>query len=112
MCVRSELVDRVVADLTRTTAEFARTRPVYLLGESFGGILALAVAMRLPRTVHRVVLVNPATSYPRSPWPALGPRLTQLPDEVRLIKSRQDGNTRSTLPMHNVRAARVRSRQA
>ena len=62
---------------------------MYLLGESFGGILALAVALRLPRVVHRLVLVNPATSYPRSPWPQLGPRLAQLPDEVTL--TRPDG---------------------
>lgn len=33
-------------------------RPVYLLGESYGGILALAVAAACPGLVHRVVLVR------------------------------------------------------
>jgi hypothetical protein len=28
------------------------------------------------------VLINPATSFESSPWPALGPLLTQLPDDV------------------------------
>ena len=37
------------------------SRPVYLLGESFGGLLAVAVAAELPDLVDRVVLVNPAT---------------------------------------------------
>ena len=54
-------------------------RPVYLLGESFGGVIALAVAAERPDLVDRVVLVNPATSFPRSPWPRLGPLLPRIP---------------------------------
>ena len=54
-------------------------RPVYLLGESFGGVLALAVAEARPDLVDRVVLVNPATSFSRSLWPALGPFLPRVP---------------------------------
>ena len=53
------------------------TRPVYLLGESFGGLLALAAASEAPELADRVVLVNPATSFPRSAWPLLGPLLPQ-----------------------------------
>lgn len=60
-------------------------RPVYLLGESFGGVLALAVAEARPDLVDRVVLVNPATSFPRSLWPMLGPFLPQVP-KVRRIQ--------------------------
>lgn len=59
------------------------TRPVYLLGESFGGILAIQCALELgPETVHRVVLVNPATSFVNAPWSSLGPLLTNLPPEL------------------------------
>lgn len=54
-------------------------RPVYLLGESFGGVLALAVAEARPDLVDRIVLVNPATSFGRSPWPMLGPLLPRVP---------------------------------
>ena len=57
-------------------------RPVYLLGESFGGVLALAVAAELPDLVDRVVLVNPATSFPRSVWPLLGPLLPSVPPDL------------------------------
>ena len=55
-------------------------RPVYLLGESFGAVLALAVAHDKTDLVDRLVLVNPATSYEKSIWPRLGPALANLPD--------------------------------
>lgn len=64
----------------------APDRPAYLLGESFGGVLALAVAQARPDLVDRVVLVNPATSFPRSVWPALGPLLPRVP-KVRAAAS-------------------------
>lgn len=54
-------------------------RPVYLLGESFGAVLALAVAAQRPDLVDRLVLVNPATSFQRSVWPSLGPLLPRVP---------------------------------
>jgi len=60
-----------------------RRRPVYLLGESFGGVLALAVAERLgPALVDRLVLVNPATSFAESVWPRAGGLLAALPEAL------------------------------
>ena len=41
--------------------------------------MALAVAAERPDLVDRAVLVNPATSFPRSPWPRLGPLLPRIP---------------------------------
>eukprot|EP00579_Thalassiosira_antarctica_P005995 CAMPEP_0201880850 /NCGR_PEP_ID=MMETSP0902-20130614/11329_1 /ASSEMBLY_ACC=CAM_ASM_000551 /TAXON_ID=420261 /ORGANISM="Thalassiosira antarctica, Strain CCMP982" /LENGTH=343 /DNA_ID=CAMNT_0048408933 /DNA_START=1 /DNA_END=1029 /DNA_ORIENTATION=- len=53
---------------------------VYLMGESFGGILATEVALELNRPAYRdyvelrgLILVNPATSYLRSTLYELGP---------------------------------------
>jgi pimeloyl-ACP methyl ester carboxylesterase len=66
-------------------AGFPPERPVYLLGESFGGILALAVAANRPDLVDRVVLVNPATSYQQSIWPTLGPLLPRVPKANPLV---------------------------
>jgi pimeloyl-ACP methyl ester carboxylesterase len=66
---------------------FPPERPVYLLGESFGGILAVAVAAARPDLVNRVVLVNPATSYERSAWPVLGPLLPMVPQVAALFQS-------------------------
>ena len=39
-------------------ADFPAERPVFLLGESFGGILALAVAAGRPDLCDRIVLVS------------------------------------------------------
>ncbi|KAI8467306.1 MAG: alpha/beta-hydrolase [Monoraphidium minutum] len=77
-----ELLGAVEALLRREIEADGRGRPVYLLGESFGGLLALALAERLGELVDRLVLVNPATSFAQTPWPQAGPLLTSLPPEV------------------------------
>ena len=38
-------------------------RPVLLMGESYGGVVASAVALREPSVVTALVLVNPATAF-------------------------------------------------
>jgi len=60
-------------------AEARNGRQVVLLGESAGGVLALATALASPSAVTRLVLVNAATSFPRTPWAPLAPVLSQLP---------------------------------
>lgn len=78
----NELVDIVVQFLKEEVPLHPPTRPVYLLGESFGGVLALAVAAQVPELVDRLVLVNPATSFEESLWPLLGPLLPQVPSQA------------------------------
>jgi pimeloyl-ACP methyl ester carboxylesterase len=65
----------------------ASNRPVYLIGESFSGLLAPAVALRLqnrerrggPQTpIKGVVMVNPATSFDDSLWDITAPLLTNF----------------------------------
>ena len=62
--------------------KFRRDGSVYLLGESMGGLLSLGVALRRPDLVDRLVLVNPASSFDRSPWPSVGLLLPSLPEEI------------------------------
>ena len=45
-----------------------RDRPIYLCGESFGGCLALKVALLEPDLFTRIILVNPASSFRRKPF--------------------------------------------
>eukprot|EP00238_Polyblepharides_amylifera_P004376 CAMPEP_0196575412 /NCGR_PEP_ID=MMETSP1081-20130531/4895_1 /TAXON_ID=36882 /ORGANISM="Pyramimonas amylifera, Strain CCMP720" /LENGTH=659 /DNA_ID=CAMNT_0041893709 /DNA_START=209 /DNA_END=2188 /DNA_ORIENTATION=- len=78
----SGLVDIVEKFLRQELESSPPSRPVYLMGESFGGVMCLAVAHRCPTLVHRLVIVNPATSFSRSIWPRLGPLLNDLPDNV------------------------------
>lgn len=43
-------------------------RPVYLCGESFGGCLALKVAIASPQSFRRIILINSASAFHRRPW--------------------------------------------
>ncbi|KAK9067902.1 hypothetical protein SSX86_012013 [Deinandra increscens subsp. villosa] len=56
-------------------------KPIYLLGESLGGALALAVAARNPTVDLILILANPATSYDKSPLRSLSSLVGDLPDE-------------------------------
>jgi pimeloyl-ACP methyl ester carboxylesterase len=65
----------------------ASNRPVYLIGESFSGLLAPGVALRLQNRERRggiktpikgVVMINPATSFDDSLWAVTVPLLTTL----------------------------------
>lgn len=47
-------------------------KPVTLMGESFGGLLAVYIALRSKSYVSRLILVNPATSFDQTIWPTLG----------------------------------------
>jgi len=51
--------------------------PPIIIGESFGGTLALHTALRLKTPPAAIILVNPATSYPKTVFPALVPLLTR-----------------------------------
>ena len=60
---------------------FNPDRPVYVCGESFGGCLALQVALIKPSLIQRLILVNPASSFNQSPLLGWGIGLTRwLPD--------------------------------
>ncbi|GJZ97135.1 acyltransferase-like protein, chloroplastic, partial [Tanacetum coccineum] len=59
---------------------FISKKPIYLIGESFGGCLALAVAARNPTVDLVTILANPSTSFERRRLPTLLYLLEALPD--------------------------------
>ncbi|KAJ7976278.1 Acyltransferase-like protein, chloroplastic [Quillaja saponaria] len=59
-------------------------RPIYLVGESLGGCLALAVAVRNPHIDIVLILANPATSFSKSQLQLLIPLLEAIPRELSL----------------------------
>jgi pimeloyl-ACP methyl ester carboxylesterase len=61
------LTDQVVA-LIEAELEKQPHRSVYLCGESFGGCLAIKVALRSPHLFDRLILVNPASSFNQRAW--------------------------------------------
>lgn len=67
--------------------EYSRlpNRPIYLVGESIGGCLALSVAGRNPDIDIVLILANPATSFGKSQLQSLTPLLQAIPDDFFLL---------------------------
>ncbi|THF98090.1 hypothetical protein TEA_012738 [Camellia sinensis var. sinensis] len=59
-------------------------RPIYLVGESLGGCLALAVAARNPDIDLILILANPATCFGKSQLQHLIPFLEIMPEQLHL----------------------------
>jgi hypothetical protein len=80
----TELMTSVVKFVDDATKSCETPREVILIGESFGGLLACAVAMALKAstkynlTLKGMTLVNPATSFDETNWEQFVPLLTSL----------------------------------
>jgi pimeloyl-ACP methyl ester carboxylesterase len=56
---------------------------IYLCGESFGGCLAISIAIAAPWLIEKLILVNPASSLARLPWLSWGGSLAEwLPELI------------------------------
>lgn len=71
-----ELTEQVI-NLIEAELKKNRHRSVYLCGESFGGCLAMKVAVKAPWLFDKIILVNPASSMSRRPWMYAAIPLTQ-----------------------------------
>ncbi len=77
----AELSAQTLAGLREELAASSRDRPVYLCGESFGGCLALQLALDAPETVDCLIAINPASSFRQRPgFTTSAPLLQYLPD--------------------------------
>ncbi|AUB38953.1 Lysophospholipase, alpha-beta hydrolase superfamily [Nostoc flagelliforme CCNUN1] len=78
-----DVLAKSVLDLIYAELEKSSQRPVYLCGESFGGCLAMKVAIQTPHLFKRIVLINPASSFRLRPWLNWVSQLTYLvPSEL------------------------------
>ncbi|XP_010245387.2 PREDICTED: acyltransferase-like protein At1g54570, chloroplastic [Nelumbo nucifera] len=75
---------KFVEDAVRLESALSPNKPIYLVGDSLGGCLALAVAARNPTIDLVLVLVNPATSFGKSQLQPLLPVLEALPDVLHI----------------------------
>lgn len=73
---------KFVEETVRLEHASSPEKPIYLVGDSFGGCLALAVAARNPTIDLILILSNPATSFGRSQLQPLFPILEAMPDEL------------------------------
>ncbi|KAL3722933.1 hypothetical protein ACJRO7_035170 [Eucalyptus globulus] len=83
---RTSFLDLVKMVERMIKAETCRSpnRPIYLVGESLGGCLALAVAARNPNIDLLLILANPATSFDKSQIQLLLPLLELMPEQLQL----------------------------
>jgi pimeloyl-ACP methyl ester carboxylesterase len=77
-----EALAQQVVDLIQQEVAGEEGRSVYLCGESFGGCLAMKVAVLAPHLFHRMILINPASSFNRRPWITWGSSLSRYLPEV------------------------------
>ncbi|XP_019440518.1 PREDICTED: acyltransferase-like protein At1g54570, chloroplastic [Lupinus angustifolius] len=78
---------KLVEEAIKLEYALSPNKPIYLVGESLGGCLALAVAARNPSIDLVLILVNPATSFGRSKLQPLLPILEVMPDELHATVS-------------------------
>ena len=71
-----QLLHRTI-NLIKIEQEAVPKRPVYLYGESFGGCLALKVALTFPDLLDKLILVNSATSFSQQPIVKYGSYIAQ-----------------------------------
>ncbi|XP_028780273.1 acyltransferase-like protein At3g26840, chloroplastic [Neltuma alba] len=77
----TELV-KMVERTVRSENQRSPKRPIYLVGDSVGACLALAVAARNPDIDLVLILANPATSFDRSQLQLLTPLLETMPGQI------------------------------
>ena len=78
----------LVVNLIEEELKRGAFRSVYLCGESFGGCLAIKVALKAPHLFKRIILINPATSFNQRPWLAWGAQLNRwVPDFLHGISA-------------------------
>ncbi|RWR94688.1 Diacylglycerol acyltransferase [Cinnamomum micranthum f. kanehirae] len=73
---------KLVEETVRLEHSASPDTPIYLVGDSFGGCLALAVAARNPTIDLILILTNPATSFGKSQLQSFLPILEALPEEL------------------------------
>jgi pimeloyl-ACP methyl ester carboxylesterase len=73
----SALVTKLKRLINSELAE-CHNRSIYICGESFGGCLAMKLAIAAPDLCDRLILINPASSFRQQAWMRFGANFTQL----------------------------------
>ncbi|KAF0908349.1 hypothetical protein E2562_024759 [Oryza meyeriana var. granulata] len=75
---------QVVENSIKYEHAMSPNRPIYLVGDSFGGCLALSVAARNPQIDLVLILINPATSFAKTPLQPILPVLEAMPSDLHV----------------------------
>ncbi|KAL5864556.1 hypothetical protein ACOSQ3_002070 [Xanthoceras sorbifolium] len=95
---------KLIEQKVRSENSHLPKRPIYLVAESLGACLALAVAARNPDIDLVMILANPATSFSKSVLQQTIPLLGLMPDQVTSLSCMLSLMTGDPLKivMHNV----------
>lgn len=75
------LVAQTISLIQKELDHHPKFSSVYLCGESFGGCLAIKLALKSPELIKKMILINPASSFTRLPLLSWGSELIQwVPD--------------------------------
>ncbi|YAI81368.1 MAG: alpha/beta fold hydrolase [cyanobacterium endosymbiont of Rhopalodia sterrenbergii] len=75
------LVSQTISLIKKELDHYPQFSSVYLCGESFGGCLAIKLALKSPELIKKMVLINPASSFTQRPLLSWGSELIQwVPD--------------------------------
>lgn len=82
-----ELAEQTVDLIQEELTKYSK-RAIYLCGESFGGCLAIKVALHSPHLFQRIVLANPASSFNRQPLLGWSRMITSwMPEPIYRLSS-------------------------
>uniref|UniRef100_A0ACD5UV07 Uncharacterized protein n=1 Tax=Avena sativa TaxID=4498 RepID=A0ACD5UV07_AVESA len=73
---------QVVDELIKYEHALSPKRPIFVIGDSLGGCLAISVAARNPKTDLVLILINPATSFMKTPLQTILPLLELMPSNL------------------------------
>ncbi|WP_193196379.1 alpha/beta fold hydrolase [Nostoc sp. MG11] len=76
-----DVLTKNVLNLIHAELKKSSQRPIYLCGESFGGCLAMKVAIQTPQLFKRIILINPASAFHLRPWLNSASQLTSFVPE-------------------------------
>ncbi|BAP17145.1 alpha/beta hydrolase [cyanobacterium endosymbiont of Epithemia turgida isolate EtSB Lake Yunoko] len=76
------LVSQTICLIEKELKHHPQFSSVYLCGESFGGCLAIKLALKSPELIKKMVLINPASSFTQRPLLSWGSELIQWVPEI------------------------------
>ncbi|KAI5016018.1 hypothetical protein ZWY2020_005750 [Hordeum vulgare] len=75
---------QIVEESIKSEHDSSPHRPIFVIGDSLGGCLAISVAARNPKVDLVLVLLNPATSFAQSPVQTMLPLLELVPSNLAI----------------------------
>uniref|UniRef100_A0ACD5UG21 Uncharacterized protein n=1 Tax=Avena sativa TaxID=4498 RepID=A0ACD5UG21_AVESA len=77
---------QIVEESVKYEHALSPKRPIFVIGDSLGGCLAISVAARNPKIDLVLILINPGTSFAKTPVQAMLPLLDLVPSNLSVTQ--------------------------